>query len=88
VRVSCYLEVEDVTTHVGRFRHVLLEINLTEKVSEIANIAGTIIAGTIIAGTIIAGTIIAVVYVEVTENDTFNLLCGSTSKNTTEFVDE
>ncbi|KAI0231438.1 hypothetical protein LSAT2_018193, partial [Lamellibrachia satsuma] len=56
---SCYHEVEDVTTHMGRFSHVLLEISLVEKVSEVASIAGTIIAGTIIAGTIIAGTVIA-----------------------------
>ena len=33
---SCYHEVVDVTTHMGRFRHVLLEISLTETVSEIA----------------------------------------------------
>ena len=29
---SCYHEVEDVTTHMGRFRVVLLEISLTETV--------------------------------------------------------
>ena len=58
MHISCNHEVEGVTTRMGRFDHVLLEINLTEKVSDVASIAGTIIA---------------VVYVEVTENDTLSL---------------
>lgn len=44
LRVSSYYEIKDVATNMGRFSYVLLEIRLTEKVSEIANISGTIIA--------------------------------------------
>ena len=47
------------------FRHVLLEISLTEKVSEISSIASTFIAA---------------LYVEVTDNDTFNLLVAARSR--------